>query len=123
LPTAAINARLFGATDEESRASIVTVAAALAHPILRRAAASAVQGGLRRETPVLLKLDDGTLVEGVVDLAFREETGEFAGWTVDFKTDREFAGSSAQYVAQVGSYSRAVHAATAAPARGIVLVL
>jgi hypothetical protein len=32
----------------------------------------------------------GTLVEGVVDLAFREETSDFAGWSVvDFKTDSE----------------------------------
>jgi ATP-dependent helicase/nuclease subunit A len=47
---------------------------------------------LRRETPVLLTLDDGSLVEGVVDLTFREDTPDFIGWTVlDFKTDREFA--------------------------------
>jgi ATP-dependent helicase/nuclease subunit A len=119
--SATINGRLFGATNEESRAAIVTVAAALAHPILRRAAASAAQGGLRRETPVLLKLDDGTLVEGVVDLAFRED---FAGWTVvDFKTDREFAASSTRYIAQVQLYSEAVQRATASPTRGLVLVL
>jgi ATP-dependent helicase/nuclease subunit A len=122
--SAAINARLFGATDEESRAAIVTVAAALAHPILRRAAASAAQGGLRRETPVLLKLEDGALVEGVVDLAFREELGEFAGWTVvDFKTDREFEASSGRYIGQVKLYSQAVQTATTSPARGLVLVV
>jgi hypothetical protein len=46
--------------------TIATVGAALAHPILRRAAACAGKGGLRRETPVLLRRDDGSLVEGTV---------------------------------------------------------
>jgi ATP-dependent helicase/nuclease subunit A len=122
--SAAINGRVFGATEEEIQAAIVTVGIALGHPILRRAAASAGKGRLRRETPVLFTLDDGSLVEGVVDLAFREDTPDFAGWTmVDFKTDREFAASSARYVAQVRVYSEAVAAATGSPARGIVLVL
>ena len=55
------------------------------------------QGCIRRRqqrTPRdadLLRREDGTLLEGVVDLAFREEGPDFAGWTVvDFKTDREF---------------------------------
>ena len=55
---AAINGRLVDATDEEVQAAVTTVGAALAHPILRRAAASAGKGGLRRETPVLLRRDD-----------------------------------------------------------------
>jgi ATP-dependent exoDNAse (exonuclease V) beta subunit len=72
----------------------------------------------------MLELDDGTLIEGVVDLAFREDTAEFAGWTVvDFKTDREFAVSSGRYMSQVRVYSEAVELATGSPARGIVLVL
>ena len=121
--SAAINGRVVGATEEEIQAAIVTVGIALGHPILRRAAASAGKGGLRRETPVLLALDDGSLVEGVVDLAFREDTPDFAGWTVvDFKTDREFAVSSARYLAQVRVYSEAVRVATGAAVRGIVLV-
>jgi ATP-dependent helicase/nuclease subunit A len=121
--SAAINGRVFGATKEEIQAAIVTVGIALRHPILRRAAASAGKGGLRRETPVLLALDNGSLVEGVVDLAFREDTPDFAGWTVvDFKTDREFAVSSARYFAQVRVYSEAVRVATDAAVRGIVLV-
>jgi ATP-dependent helicase/nuclease subunit A len=69
-------------------------------------------------------LDDGSLVEGVADLAFREDTPDFAGWTVvDFKTDREFAISSARYIAQVRVYSEAIGAATGSPTRGILLVL
>ena len=61
----------------------------------------------------MLTLDDGSLVEGVVDLAFHENTPDFAGWTVvDFKTDREFEASSARYIAQVRVYSEAVGATT-----------
>jgi ATP-dependent helicase/nuclease subunit A len=122
--SAAVNARLFGATDQERAAAIVTVASALSHDILQRAAASARKGGLRREAPVLHKLEDGTLVEGVIDLAFRHDTPEFVGWTVvDFKTDREFAASSAQHMAQVRLYARAVQSATAAPTCGVVLII
>jgi hypothetical protein len=68
--------RLVDATEEEVEAAIATVGAALAHPILRRGAAAAGRGGLRRETPVLLRRDDGSLVEGAVDLAFYEDTSE-----------------------------------------------
>ena len=64
-----------------------------------------MKGEIRRETPVLLKLDGGSLVEGVVDLAFREDTPDFAGWTVvDFKTDREFGMASHRYTAQLHMY-------------------
>ena len=49
----------------------------------------------------------------MVDLAFRDDTPDFAGWTaVDFKTDREFDESSDRYIAQVRLYSKAVGAAT-----------
>ena len=121
--SAAVNGRLVGATDEEVEAAIATVDRALAHPILRRAAACAGVSRLRRETPVLLRRDDGSLVEGVVDLAFYEDTSEFVGWTVvDFKTDREVDAMSL-YIAQVSLYLEAISAATGSPARGIILVL
>ena len=72
----------------------------------------------------MLALKDGPLVEGVIDLVFRDDTPEFAGWTVvDFKTDREFQETSDQYIAQVRIYSKAVAAATRAPARGVLLVV
>jgi ATP-dependent helicase/nuclease subunit A len=122
--SAAVNGRLVGATEEEIIAAVATVRATLEHPILRRAAASARKGEIRRETPVLLTLDDGGLVEGVVDLAFLEDRAEFAGWTVvDFKTDREFATASDRYTAQVTAYSAAIQAATGLPSRGILLII
>ena len=89
-------------------AAIATVGGGLAHPILRRAAASARKDRLRREAPVLLKRDDGSLVEGTVDLAFHEDTSDFVGWTiVDFKTDRELEATSNRYIAQVRVYREA----------------
>ena len=62
--------------------------------------------------------EDGTLAEGVVDLAFRED----GAWIViDFKTDRELAAAQTTYEAQVRLYARAVAAATGESARGVLL--
>lgn len=120
---ASVHGRIVGAGAEEISAAIATVVLALKHPILRRAA-RVQTGNLRRETPVMLTLEDGRLVEGVIDLAFREDTSEFAGWTVvDFKTDREFDETSDRYIAQVRAYSRAVAGATSVQARGVLLVI
>jgi ATP-dependent exoDNAse (exonuclease V) beta subunit len=121
--------RLVGASAEEVEAAAVAVRAALAHPLLREAAAAARRGGLRRETPVLLSLEDGRLAEGVVDLAFRAsaadagEAGE-PGWVVlDFKTDQELDPQRAVYEAQVRLYVGAVAAATGEAARGVILTV
>lgn len=116
--------RLEGASEAEVEAAAVAVRAALDHPLLRRAALSQADGGLRRETPVLLRLDDGSLAEGVVDLAFREENGGRPHWTVvDFKTDRELGDNRDRYAAQVRLYVEAISKATAEPARGVLLVV
>jgi hypothetical protein len=41
----------------------------------------------------------------VVDLAFRDDTPDFAGWTVvDFKTELEFEEPSDRYIAQIRAY-------------------
>ena len=115
---ARIQGRLVDASEEEVAAAVVAVCAALEHPLLRRAGRAAAEGGLRRETPVLLRLPDGVLAEGFVDLAFRED----GVWTVvDFKTDRELAGERTRYEAQVGLYVQAIAAATSEPARGVLL--
>ncbi len=121
---AELNGRLVDATADEIDAAAITVKAALAHPTMRLAAAEARAGTLRRECPVLLRRADGTLAEGVVDLAFPQQTADFAGWTVvDFKTDREFEAGRANYTAQVGLYAEAIEKATNLPARGILLVV
>ena len=116
--------RLMGASDDETRAAGEVAAAALGHPLMQRAAAAAERGDLRRETPVLLQRDDGVLVEGIVDLAFREGEGDARTWTVvDFKTDRELAADLGAYRDQVRLYAEAVSAATLEPARGVLLHL
>ena len=116
---AGLQGRLLGATADEIAAAVEAAGRALAHPLMRRAAEAARAGRCRRETPVLLRLDDGVIVEGVVDAAFLEDG---AGWTiVDFKTDVEIAGRLEEYRRQVGLYARAIAQATGAPARGVLL--
>jgi len=109
-------ARLVGATPEEVDAAARAASAALAHPLLRRAAAAV---DCRREEPVVHRLEDGTLLEGVVDLAFREG-GEWV--IVDFKTDAR-PDSHPQYAAQLQLYCRAITAATGLPARAALLAV
>jgi ATP-dependent exoDNAse (exonuclease V) beta subunit len=85
---------------------------------MRRAAAAAARGACRRETPVTLCLPDGTLLEGVVDLAFEEQ----GRWTiVDYKSDREIAEiGEDRYRRQVALYAAAVSQATGAGAAGML---
>jgi len=91
----------------------------LAHEWLARARAAAARGSCRREAPVTLSLADGTLVEGVVDLAFEED----GAWTIiDYKTDRELAAAGEnRYRRQVALYAAAVAQATGKTARGILI--
>jgi ATP-dependent exoDNAse (exonuclease V) beta subunit len=118
-----IHGRLVGATEAEIEAAMQTITAALAHPIMRRAA-SVAASNLRRETPILLRWEDGTLLEGVVDLAFRDETADFDGWTViDFKTDGEFERHRGEYTTQLALYADAIRLATNSPTTGILLVI
>ena len=114
---AELQGRVLSATEEEVAAATETVARALAHPLLRRA--SAARGSLRRETPVAMELEDGLLVEGVVDLAFLDESGS---WTVvDFKTDFEIEGRIDEYRNQVALYGLAISQATSRPVNGVLL--
>jgi ATP-dependent exoDNAse (exonuclease V) beta subunit len=116
---AAVQGRIFSAPAEEVEAAADVVARVLSHELLARARAAAVRGRCRREAPVTLSLADGTLLEGVIDLAFEEQ----GSWTViDYKTDRELAASGeARYQRQVALYVAAVERATGKPARGILI--
>ena len=112
---AALEGRLLGATADETSAATATVTRALAHPLVRRAARAA---SCRRETPVAIRLDDGVVVEGVVDAAFLED----GVWTVvDFKTDVEIAGRLDEYRRQVALYAAAIARATGARTRAVLL--
>jgi ATP-dependent exoDNAse (exonuclease V) beta subunit len=116
-PTVALQARILGATAEESAAAVDAVDAALRHPLMERARAAQAAGKCRRETPVTLREENGDLIEGVVDLAF-EESGT---WTVvDFKTDAELTGRLDSYRRQVGFYAQAIERATGKGAAGVL---
>jgi ATP-dependent exoDNAse (exonuclease V) beta subunit len=114
---AAMHARILGATPAETTAAIDAVTRALACSLMRRAAAAAET---RRESPVVIRLDDGSMVEGISDLAFKERNN----WTVvDFKTDADIARRLDEYRAQLGLYVRGVHASTGCTAAGVLLWL
>jgi ATP-dependent exoDNAse (exonuclease V) beta subunit len=114
-------AALIGATEEEIAAAAVAVERALSHDVLVRAREMAARGGLRREVPVVLMLDEQDAVDGVVDLAFRDEDG----WlVVDYKTDdpSKITGEHLDvYKKQVDLYRAAVERATGQPARAMLL--
>jgi ATP-dependent exoDNAse (exonuclease V) beta subunit len=80
------------------------------------------RGDCRREAPILLPLADGTVIEGVIDLAFREPGDAGAAWTVvDFKTDVELSERQEKYATQILLYAKAIAAATGEPAKGVLL--
>ena len=115
---ARLHGRILGSTDAEVAAAAAAVTSVMRHPLLERARAAMARGECRREVPVALRDDDGTLVEGVVDLAFREGDR----WTVvDFKTDRELDLALDVYRRQVALYAEMINKATgrlAAPCTG-----
>jgi ATP-dependent helicase/nuclease subunit A len=117
---AALYARVLGAREEETAAAVIAVQSALAHPIMGRAREAMARGQCRRETPIVMRLSDGTLVEGVLDLAFFEKQA----WTVvDFKTDREVERELEHYKRQVRLYSSAVSRATGKATSAILICL
>ena len=110
---AALRARLLGGTLPEEDAAVTAVEAALAHPLMQRAASA---DEIRRECPVSL-WDEGQLTEGVLDLAFR--IGQY--WTVvDFKTDVPQQERLDRYRRQVSVYALAVRRATGLPCDAIL---
>jgi ATP-dependent helicase/nuclease subunit A len=115
---AALYARILGADDTEAAAAAAVVRSALTHPLMVRARVAMAQGHCRRETPITLMLADATLVEGVLDLSFREND---AWIVVDFKTDRELEKELAHYKRQVGLYVSSVEQATGHRCDGILM--
>ena len=116
---AEVQGRILSASDDEVGAAIETVEHVLGHELIGRARVAARHNRCRRETPVSATLSDGTLVEGIVDLAFEEEDR----WVVvDYKTDREMAASGeARYRRQVAFYASAIARATGKAARGMLI--
>jgi ATP-dependent exoDNAse (exonuclease V) beta subunit len=115
-----LQARILGAPAAEVEAATAAVTAALAHPLMARARDAWRAGRCRRETPLAWRQPDGSLVEGVLDLAF-EDAG---GWTVvDFKTDAEIAVELATYRRQVRLYASIVARATGTDVTPVLMQL
>ena len=118
---AVLHGRLLGATDEEVAASATVARRTLAHPLLERARVAAGRGDCRRETPVSMRAADGSLMDGVVDVAFRES----GAWVVvDYKTDlqlEEAEGAIDVYRRQVALYVEMIARATGEPASGVLM--
>jgi ATP-dependent exoDNAse (exonuclease V) beta subunit len=110
--------RVLGADDAEVAGARNVVARALTHPVLVAASRAAAVSACYRETPVTLRLDDRTIVEGHVDLAFDDGDGFVV---VDFKTDRELEGEMDRYRRQVQIYAAAIARATGRPARAVLM--
>lgn len=116
---AAIGA-LLGATPEEVAAAARASVEALSHPLVARARDARARGGLRREVPVVLFVDERSAVDGVVDLAFEED----GAWiVVDYKTDdpdrigEEHLGA---YARQVDLYREAITRSTGKKASAVL---
>ncbi len=84
--SAAVQGRYLGCSPAEVEAAARTVAEALRHPLLRRAAAAQSAGRCRRELPLSLRLPDGTVLDGVVDLAFTEIRTGPGSWSTSRPT-------------------------------------
>ncbi|MBZ5606751.1 MAG: UvrD-helicase domain-containing protein [Acidobacteriia bacterium] len=99
---AEVHGRLLGATPEEIDHASAAALGALAHPLIERARKS---DRVRREFPVLLRLEGARVLEGVIDLLF-ESGGRWH--IVDFKTDAELAPNRVRYERQLRWYALAV---------------
>jgi hypothetical protein len=112
--TAGTQGRIINAAAEEIAAAAIVVSAVMRHALMTRARASAM---VKRETPVAWVQKDGTLIEGVLDLAFDEGDTTVV---VDFKTDYELAAGETRYRAQLQQYVHAVTRATGRAASGVL---
>jgi ATP-dependent exoDNAse (exonuclease V) beta subunit len=112
---AALHARSIGAPAEESEAARVAVEHALGHPLMVVARAAS---RCHREYPLTLRLEDGRLLEGVIDMAYVE-----AGvWTIiDFKTDADVGDRRASYERQLQWYAYALAQLSGMSARAFLL--
>jgi ATP-dependent helicase/nuclease subunit A len=108
---AQLNARILGASAQETEAARAAAESAWSHPLLIRARASQ---RCHREYPLTLRLDGGRLIEGVIDLAF-VENGQWM--IVDFKTDDQ----RDHYETQLQWYAYALKELTGIPARAHLL--
>jgi ATP-dependent exoDNAse (exonuclease V) beta subunit len=110
--------RVLGAEAAEIDAAVGVAAQVLAHPTIREAAQATRTGDCFREVPVTWRFENGALLEGHVDLAYRSGPGVVI---VDFKTDLELEGALDRYRRQVQLYAAAVGTALGVAARAVLL--
>ncbi len=116
--------RILGATREEIVAAREAVATLLRHPLLVAAARAEREGQCYRETPVTYRLESGVLIEGYVDLAYRDGHSVVV---VDFKTDRELDGGIEgyqkieRYQKQVSLYATAIGRTAGLPTQAFLM--
>jgi ATP-dependent exoDNAse (exonuclease V) beta subunit len=109
--------RLLNATAEEITAATEVVAAALEHPLLVRARQAS---RIYRELPIVIKHEDPSHLEAVLDLMFLED----GNWLiVDFKTDAENLQRVDRYKRQLAWYMHSVERTTQMQARGYLFHL
>jgi len=118
--TVKLQARILGATEAEATSAVTLVKNTLDHRLMKRANEALRRGKCRRETPITLCEDNGSLVEGVVDLAFEEND---TWYVVDFKTDAELQDRLDAYRRQVSVYATAISAATGNQTSAILMRL
>jgi ATP-dependent exoDNAse (exonuclease V) beta subunit len=112
---AVFHGRMLGAPLAEIQAAAEAVSRTLAHPLMR-AAAQAPEA--HREAPFVRRLDDGEIVEGVIDLVFRDGDE----WVVvDFKTDDDIDQLLERYAPQASWYIDAATRLLGGRARAVLL--
>ncbi|HEX6240828.1 MAG TPA: hypothetical protein VFZ61_08040, partial [Polyangiales bacterium] len=93
---------------------------ALAHPLMERARVAEARGELFRETPITARAPDGALLDGVIDLGFRERGADGSRMVlVDYKTDAAIADLSL-YAQQLADYASAIAGALGEPVECIL---
>ncbi len=112
---AQVHGRLLGADPEEIEQAIQAAEAALAHALIVKARSAQ---RLHRELPIILKLENQKVLEGIIDLAFLDQ----GTWQiVDFKTDADITANQAHYKRQLHWYAKAVSTLNNAPVHAHLL--
>jgi hypothetical protein len=114
---AEVHGRVLGASAGEVAGSIPPVVELLSHDLLARARSA---DRVLREHPILFETEDGTLLDGTIDLLFYDR----GRWTVvDFKTDADVHARRDQYLRQMAWYSFALEKITGRPVHAILLAI
>jgi ATP-dependent exoDNAse (exonuclease V) beta subunit len=120
MQVASLQSRILDAAPDETAAAVTLVKEALGHPLIAQAREAWRGNRCRRETPLATVEPDGSILEGVLDLAFEDDSG----WTVvDFKTEAELTKALTRYRRQVAKYAAVVAQVSGRPARAVLMRL